>query len=435
MPGIDSIVQVNITRGSKTVSRAGFGTPLILGSSASSSTWVERHRVYSSLSGVAADFLVTDTEYKAARSAFSQEIKPAKVMIGRRTAIVAQVSTFTPNVTSQAVQNYVATINGVAYTFVSDASPTASEVVTGLIALINADLTLPVTASGTSTLILTADNAGQGFSASGSTNLSVVATTANHGVAEDVLAVTTESDDWYMLILTSRDANEIMEAAIQVESMKKIFLAATSASDVLTVATTDIGSKLKAANLFRTALVWSADQANYPEAAWAGARLPLDPGSETWKFASLAGITADNLTDSQIANLDTKRVNYFVIVGGVPIMEQGKVAGNEWIDVIRGIDWLEARMKERVFGVLVSVPKVPYTDIGIAMIESPVRAQLSEGVRKGLLSSDPAPTVTVPLVADIDPALRQARTLPDVKFNATLAGAIQDVQISGVVSV
>jgi hypothetical protein len=51
------------------------------------------------------------------------------------------------------------------------------------------------------------------------------------------------------------------------------------------------------------------------------------------------------------------------------------------------------------------------------------------------LSSDPAPVVTVPKVADISAGNKTTRTLPDMKFTGTLAGAIHKVIITGVVSV
>jgi len=73
---------------------------------------------------------------------------------------------------------YTQTINGTAFAFTSDGTPTAAEVVAGLTSLINADGPLPVTASGTTTLILTGDVAGNTFTYSGSANLTQADTTA-----------------------------------------------------------------------------------------------------------------------------------------------------------------------------------------------------------------------------------------------------------------
>ena len=94
-------------------------------------------------------------------------------------ASTAQVNTLTPTVVAEdAIQTDTVTINGVAYEFTSDATPTATEIVTGLKSLINA-WTEPVTATGTVTLILTADTAGVPFTTVASANLANVATQAN----------------------------------------------------------------------------------------------------------------------------------------------------------------------------------------------------------------------------------------------------------------
>ena len=74
---------------------------------------------------------------------------------------------------------YTQTIAGVPYAFTSDGTPTAAKVVTGLSALINGDISSAVAATGTTTLILTADVAGTPFTYSGSSNLTEVLTTAN----------------------------------------------------------------------------------------------------------------------------------------------------------------------------------------------------------------------------------------------------------------
>jgi hypothetical protein len=86
-------------------------------------------------------------------------------------------------------------------------------------------------------------------------------------------------------------------------------------------------------------------------------------------------------------------------------------------------------------GMLAGLDKVPYTDAGVALIQAQVIASLQSAVAKGILTSDPAPVVTVPKVANVSPSDKAARILPDVKFSATLAGAIHKVNITGVVSV
>ena len=92
-------------------------------------------------------------------------------------------------------------------------------------------------------------------------------------------------------------------------------------------------------------------------------------------------------------------------------------------------------MTERIFATLISVDKIPFTDNGIGVIENDVRAQLSEGIRIGGLAADPAPIVSVPKASEVDSADKLARALRNVTFNATLAGAIHSVEVTGSVSV
>lgn len=80
MPTTNELINISITRQTQSVTRAGFTTPMILGSSA---TFTERLRTYTSLPGVAEDFAVTDNEYLMAQAVFSQDNAPTFVKIGR----------------------------------------------------------------------------------------------------------------------------------------------------------------------------------------------------------------------------------------------------------------------------------------------------------------------------------------------------------------
>ena len=277
---LDSIINVQITRGTRTVSRAGFGVPMILGQH---TRFAGRIEYYTSFAGVtAAGFISSDAEYKAAQAAFAQDIKPARIAIGRRTAAVAQVITWTPVVANLTL--YTVTINGTLHSYTSDASATDLEIVAALLALINGGAqAAKVTASGTTTLIVTADAAGEPFTYANSTSMGTASVTfANNGVQEDIDAVIFESDDWYCLHLTSRTDLDITLAAAKIQSLKKIFVACSDTAAIKTSSTTDLGSVLKDNTYTRTALLWSGNQISYPEVGWAAPLLALDPGSETW---------------------------------------------------------------------------------------------------------------------------------------------------------
>lgn len=429
MPSLSQIIDIAITRGTKGITQVGFGTPMILGLH---TRFAERAREYSDLDEMVADgFLTSDAEYKAAAAIFAQEIHPEQIVIGRRTAMVAQLVTV--GVTTVANTTlYTITINGVAYSFTSDADATAAEIQAGLVAAVNAG-SEPVTAApgGGTDVTLTADVAGTAFTYAVTSNLTATLTTPNNGVIEDIAAVRALNDEWYMLALTSRVKDDILNAASAIETLKKMFIACSEDTAVTAGTALNVLDLLEARGYDRTAYLWSDDQENYPEAAWMGGTLPLDPGSETWKFKTGTGIVASNLTTTQENNIFNDNGNTYETFAGYSIFREGTVVSGEYIDVIRFVDWLEARMQEDIYSALINVPKIPYTDNGIAIIESLVNKRLLIGVRVGGLAEDPEFTITVPKVADIATADKQARLLPDVKFEATLAGAIHKVQIRG----
>jgi hypothetical protein len=163
-------------------------------------------------------------------------------------------------------------------------------------------------------------------------------------------------------------------------------------------------------------------------------RFTDQPGADTWVFKGLAGVDSYELTESEEGALADKNATYYIEVKDVATTLGGKVAAGEWIDVVRGIDWLGARMQERIFFLLLNNKKIPYTDAGIDLVKGQVQAQLDEGVTATLLVGTPPPTVTAPKAASVNPTVRATRVLPNVNFKARLQGAIHAVQVTGTVT-
>ena len=90
-------------------------------------------------------------------------------------------------------------------------------------------------------------------------------------------------------------------------------------------------------------------------------------------------------------------------------------------------------MEVNVYQILASAEKVPFTNAGITMIEAAVRQTLQVAENGGGLA--PGWTVTVPDISAISPTDKGTRTLNGITFNATLAGAINIVNIVGYVGV
>lgn len=433
--GIESVVNVQISRETATIDQVGFGRALILGENLPGPDLI---KLYDSLEAVAEDFESTDPEYIAAQQLFGQELKPVDVLIGRRDANVAQVDIITVETLENA--NYVVTLNGTAFTYTPGGVPAdKSTVAAALMSAINLG-TESVTASlgGSSpneTLVLTADNAGEPFTATTTANMSRAASVEDVGVSsalDDIIASGVLGDSWYALMITSRQNVDILAAAAWIEARQKIFIACSDEASVITSASDDIASQLQARAYARTAFIYSGDQANFPEAAWLGVALPTEPGTITLSLKTLAGIEYDDLNASEIAYAKAKGANYYVRIGGVNVTQNGNVAEGEWIDTIMGIDWIQARSTENIFATIVANDKIPFTDSGIDQIQNPLRQILQQAVNRGILASF---TITVPAAADFTSVQKQSRILTGLTFTGVLAGAIHAVTIYGKVHV
>lgn len=432
---LSDIVNVVISRETASVSQVGFGTALIVGTH---KRFNERLKNYSNLAAVALDFETTDKEYIAAANLFGQSPSPVQCAIGRRKvddpvtiSIAVVVDSF----------DYTVTINGEDMTYTSGIGETLAQIATGLFAAINAGAQ-PVTATdGTlGDLTVSADVASTPWSLVEGTNITTPAFTVTETPAATMDAIVAASDDFYGVVWTDRTEATVKLVIAWIEAKKKVFFTASADADIIDTTdaadTTTIAAFIKAGAYARSLCIFSGSAAtDFADAAAFGSILPLDPGSYNLMFMTLTGIAVDTLTDTQSTNALDKYCSTNQAIGGNNIIREGKVGEGIAVDIIIFVDWLQARITERVYLKMVSLPKIPYTDKGVSIITSEVEAVLQQGIDRGGLTDDPAPTVTAPLVKDVSPVDRGNRFLPDVDFVCTLAGAIEKVQINGIVQV
>lgn len=434
MPTSD-IVSIVVSLQAAQALAAGFGIPLVLGGHSRNQ---DKIRFYSSPDALTADgFDETDAETSLLTSIFAQNPAPATVAVGRRTNRPTMRWAVTPVVANGAT--YKLKVNGQTASFTADGTATATEIITGLKAAIDA-LTLAVTTSDMTTYLrIIANAAGAYFTVEvdDTALLGIAQDNTDAGVTADLSAIALTDSSWYAILSPYKSAAELASIAVWTEAHGKLFLAETQDSEVIThVASgaTDIASVLKGAAYTRSPCVYHQGDGSNLAAAWAGKCLPYDPGSETWKFKTLAGVTPSRLNDTHLTNLRAKACNFYYTVAGINMTAEGTVPSGDWIDTTRGVDWLRARMGERIVSALANAKKIPYTDTGAVVLETEVRAQLQDGVDVGLLRADPKPTVTVPKVSAQSSANRQARNFPNITFVAQLAGAVHKVGVSGTVT-
>lgn len=260
--------------------------------------------------------------------------------------------------------------------------------------------------------------------------------TTNAGIATDLAAVLAADGDWYGLVLDSNGSAEVVAAAAWVETNKKLMLAQSSdEAHLSTGSTTCMGYQLKNANYLRTAWVFRRKIGTLDActpAAWTGKEFAKDPGASAWGHKTLAGQTADELTNTERAAIESYNGNHYASLGGRAVANPGKVAGNEWLDVTRDLDSVRVNLQYDLVDLELANDKIPMTDGGIGLVRTQVEKRMTLSVDAGIFAA--GPTVTAPLAAAVSSTNRQNRILPSVTFQARVAGSIHKIQVRGRVS-
>lgn len=447
MGNISDYVTISITANTVGLTRAGFGTPLILSATA---TFTPRVQFYADLASVAVDFpTTTSAEYLAAAAMFSQNPAPPLIAIGRsvnKPTCTAQISAINP--TSNVSYTYSITVRGKGFadttvTYTSDATPTDAEYAAGIVAALNGVASKNYTAAGAaSPVTVTGTNPGDWFSieiADPSTQ-KVSYTHADPGVAADLAAINLENASWYTLYTLYNSKPYAIAAAAWIESAgMKTYLCESNDTNSIITATgnAELLDTIKTNAYTRTTGWYHPSPANMLGAALLGKCLPLDPGAVVLYGKTLAGPAPVKLTSTHRTNLVARRAGSYETVAGLNVTFGGQVGDSvtNFFDVRRDLDWIQDDMSKAVFAVITSQnAKVGYTDAGIAAVESEIRGSLKRAQDRGILDPTVAPVVTVPTAASISGATKATRVLPNCKFSATMAGAIQGVTLVGTTS-
>lgn len=443
-------VESTVVVGSSGVATAAFGTPMVL---STHSVFAERARAYSTPKGVLADFASDSPEYIAANKLFSQELVTDKVLIGRRddTDAVAQVDTGTISAGPTDGDALSFEFEGVEYSTEYEAAdpgaPDLAEFRDQVVAELN-DLDWPIDAAAGGAdgeFTITMKIVGQPFDITNpSANVSFATSTANTEATETVTdaltaiaAAVSSENDFYGVTLTTWLDGDITDAVEWTESRERIFGGCTNEAEAKAATTGDIGATLGALLYNKSWVFYHHKPWTFPHVALMGNRLAVDPDvqSTTWNLVQLVGIEATDLSETEIGNLESKNYFYFIEEGGLNVTHEGKMIGGEWVDVMVGIDWFNARLREEAFATKTALiktgAKIPYTSDGVAILEGVLRGRLKAAKDTDFIASDPEPVIDAPVVADVSSADKAARDLPPIEWEATLAGAIHFTTFSG----
>lgn len=242
-----------------------------------------------------------------------------------------------------------------------------------------------------------------------------------------------ENNNFYAVMITSKKAEDQIAIADLIETDRKIFGISSNDAKILDSEDTDnILHKLNATNKKRTFVIYNsaADDGVYPEAAWLGLMLTKPAGSATWGYKELGGLKADNISSNDAEIIALKGGNYFCDFAGRKIMLTGQMVSGEWIDMVRGLDWLDNHLKITVGNALISSEKIAFTNQGAAVIESAIYFALKAAANMGIIDEQTI-EVSVPDVRKLSESDKVKRILPNVTFKAVIVGAIHSVKIQG----
>lgn len=244
-------------------------------------------------------------------------------------------------------------------------------------------------------------------------------------------------NDWYFLLTPHVEADEIEALAGWAEGQKKLYCFSYWEEDVED--NLELPADIENLEYMRTiGLIHQDYDEDFPAAGWVGRCAPEDPGSITWKFKPIAGLVEADVTTTDVADLHDNGLNTYLDKFGILQTSEGLTTDGDFIDFVRGEDWITARMEEEVFQVI-STEDLSYDDRGIAAVGAAIENILQRAFDRGIIAADedeqPMFEVDLPERSDIPTADIAERNLVDIYWEATLAGRIHSVKpIRGVLT-
>lgn len=437
MSFLDTIVNVSITATSATPTKANFGTPAVI---AYHTHNTDKIRTYFDLAGMVSDgFSTTEPAYLMAQSICEQNPRPPTFKVIRGTTAVAQSMTFVVTDSTKGdtvgltLTDTTGTDRTLSTTVTSGESVTS--IATAIAALASAVTGLTASAT-TSTVTIAVGSAGAIWYPSDIAGGNFSDNTASASISTDLAAAVLVDSDWYGISGAWIDATNITSIAGWTEANTRVH-AYTSADSANLAASSGVFYTLKSASYARSYGQYSGSPISYGATGLMAQRLTANPGSDTWAYKTIAGTEVDSLTPTQTTNITNDNGNFYITIAGVNSTYDGRAASGLYVDITRGIDALAAEIQNRVFTLLVTLPKLPYTRAGIAMVGGEIGAAIQSFIPTGFISNDIGfqPVVSVPDLADVSTSDKQNRLLKNVTFTCYAQGAIQKVQIQGVVNI
>lgn len=188
----------------------------------------------------------------------------------------------------------------------------------------------------------------------------------------------------------------------------------------------------------RTFIVYHTTDA-YAHAAVVGATSGLEAGSFTYKNMKIKGVAAEALSATELESIHNAGGVAIVEKVGDVVTSEGKVANGQYADIVDSKDFIIQNISYKTQKVFNNNKKVPYTNQGIAMLETATMEALKAGYNNGMIADNedgtPAYKTSFALRSETTETDRSTRHYPYGIFEFALAGAIHTCVVHGTVTV
>ena len=247
---------------------------------------------------------------------------------------------------------------------------------------------------------------------------------ANEDAVTGLQEILNENNDWFALVSTVNDAENIIAMAELMATANKMYYVTVN---------DNAQAELLFGEVLKTTYVMYHEDEDSFVAEGMAVIMSYNIGGKTAKFKTVEGVKKSNVTLTQLLELHDNNINAYVEKLGVLQTSEGKVLSGEYLDVILGELWIRFRMEEAVNRLAYTQDKIPYNDIGIGMLVGEVEAVLSRAVTQGIVNSGQY-KIDYLRRADVPTNDVALRKYDYIRWTAMLQGAIHEGQIFGVLT-
>lgn len=162
-------------------------------------------------------------------------------------------------------------------------------------------------------------------------------------------------------------------------------------------------------------------------AALVGEVAGCEVGSYTLNNMTVKGVTGQELSATELEAIHAKKHITYVISAGDTVVSEGFSTSGEYVDNIDNNDWIKSQLEYKIQKVLNNNLKVPYTNAGIAMLESAATSVMADAKSRGILDNY---TINFALREDTSAEDRATRRYLGGNIKYEMAGAIHTVEIT-----